>query len=98
MRALKLESDVIVGTSYYTYYSKPAQELREYTKDELMAILNKKCPDVLGKFPAPETFEIKMNRRRGVDNPTLQVGHIASKMNQEIKGVLWLEEYNSENG
>lgn len=75
-----------------------APALKQYTKDKLMAILRKKCPDALAKFPAPESFEIKMNKRGGVNNPALRVGHTVTKKNRKIKDVVWLEEYDSEKG
>ncbi|KAH7091694.1 hypothetical protein FB567DRAFT_589567 [Paraphoma chrysanthemicola] len=66
-----------------------------YTKDELLAILNEKCPDALAKFPPPEDFTIKVNVRGSVDSPTLRVGHVVIGKSRKIKGELWLEEYDS---
>jgi len=78
-------------------------KLKRYTKEELLAILNDKCPDALAAVPQPSAFQFKMNKRDGVDNPALWVGHTVKGKSavkfgkvRKIQDVLWLEEYDSE--
>ncbi|KAF2029104.1 hypothetical protein EK21DRAFT_113164 [Setomelanomma holmii] len=75
-----------------------AVELKSYTKDELLAILEESCPGALAKFPASEDFEMKMSKRDSKDNPTLRVGNTVTSKNREVKSELWLEEFDSEHG
>lgn len=68
---------------------------KKYTKAELLAMLDKACPNALASFPDPEEFEFRTNDRHGKGNVALMVGHRVTQTKKRFRDDLWLEEHDT---